>query len=209
MNTTKNNVRYAGRDQYTVLGDQNDSWYNNRARAYRSKWGRFVSSDPIGYKSGANLYSYVRQNPIIFADPHGTDLHLNGFDIFWCNHNNVTNNTDNPIKGHGNDLDDNNTHGSIPPNGGNANSTTAFGCEIDDVWFCCGANCGFFNVSDEKDCVASCDNGHPAVKCKHWHCEIVGDSETRGMAHAHLKCWEQWDNIDPDPKVQGPPPDSY
>src|SRR5262245_9675697 len=29
----KNNVRYTGRDQYTAIGDNVDTWYNNRARA--------------------------------------------------------------------------------------------------------------------------------------------------------------------------------
>jgi RHS repeat-associated protein len=43
-----------------------------RARFYDSELARFTSIDPIGLSGGqANLYSYVRNDPIIFSDPRG------------------------------------------------------------------------------------------------------------------------------------------
>jgi RHS repeat-associated protein len=69
--TTKNNVRFAGRDEYTVLGDVDDTWYNNRARAYRSGWGRFDERDPAVRGSDVNLYAYVDNAPIASRDPFG------------------------------------------------------------------------------------------------------------------------------------------
>jgi RHS repeat-associated protein len=68
---SKNNVRYAGRDQYNIIGDQNDSWYNNRARAYRTKWGRFMESDPLGHIAGPNAFIYTHDSPVDRRDPAG------------------------------------------------------------------------------------------------------------------------------------------
>ena len=43
-----------------------------RARYYQPTWGRFVSEDPIGLAGGdANLYAYVRDNPLNLVDPLG------------------------------------------------------------------------------------------------------------------------------------------
>jgi RHS repeat-associated protein len=69
--TTKNNVRFAGRDQYTVLGDVNDAWYNNRARTYRSRWGRFHGRDPALAAIGSHTYSYGASSPPNYTDPTG------------------------------------------------------------------------------------------------------------------------------------------
>ena len=74
---TKNNVRYTGRDQYTAIGDTADTWYNNRARALRTKWGRFIQRDPHGYTDGSNLVVYVMSSPLISTDPLGTTCTLN------------------------------------------------------------------------------------------------------------------------------------
>jgi len=69
---TKNNVHYTGRDQYTVIGTVDDTWYHNRARANRTAWGRFVERDPDSYGDGENLYAYVGSAPIGATDPTGT-----------------------------------------------------------------------------------------------------------------------------------------
>ncbi|HEX5009896.1 MAG TPA: RHS repeat-associated core domain-containing protein [Planctomycetota bacterium] len=67
----KNNVRFAGRDEYTVLGTVDDTWYNNRARAYRSGWGRFVQRDPSFSSILPNPYVYASLTPLHFIDPSG------------------------------------------------------------------------------------------------------------------------------------------
>jgi len=48
--------------------------YYNRARYYDPELGRFISEDPLGFGSGeANLYRYVRNNPLLFRDPTGAE----------------------------------------------------------------------------------------------------------------------------------------
>ena len=42
-----------------------------RARWFASDLGRFISSDPIGFAGGLNLYAYVGNNPINDVDPSG------------------------------------------------------------------------------------------------------------------------------------------
>lgn len=43
----------------------------SRLRTYSPADGRFLQADPIGYQSGANLYTYVGADPINFRDPTG------------------------------------------------------------------------------------------------------------------------------------------
>jgi RHS repeat-associated protein len=46
--------------------------YNYGRRFYDPNVGRFISEDPTGFNAGdANLYRYVRNNPINFVDPFG------------------------------------------------------------------------------------------------------------------------------------------
>lgn len=54
-----------------------------QSRMYANRLGRFTTTDPIMLKKERmadpqriNLYSYVRNNPLIFTDPKGTDLVL-------------------------------------------------------------------------------------------------------------------------------------
>ena len=50
--------------KYTVM------YYRNRY--YDTESGRFMQHDPFGYIDGMSLYEYVKSNPILFNDPHGT-----------------------------------------------------------------------------------------------------------------------------------------
>ncbi len=51
--------------------DKETGLYYYRARYYDPMEGRFISKDPIGFRGGINLYSYVKNNPIRYRDPYG------------------------------------------------------------------------------------------------------------------------------------------
>ena len=71
--TTGNNdnpFTFVGQANY--YRDNETDLYLLDARYYDPAAGRFVSEDPIGYKSGdVNLYRYVDNNPINLIDPTG------------------------------------------------------------------------------------------------------------------------------------------
>jgi RHS repeat-associated protein len=60
---------------YTYTGreyDKETGLYYYRARYFDAMEGRFISKDPIEFRSGTtNLYSYVQNNPINGTDPSG------------------------------------------------------------------------------------------------------------------------------------------
>ena len=45
--------------------------YHYRARYYDQNSGRFLTEDPIRFRGGTNLYSYVRNRPLDKRDPSG------------------------------------------------------------------------------------------------------------------------------------------
>jgi len=71
-----NPYMFAGRRYDIEIG-----LYYNRARYYNPFTGRFLQTDPAGYKDGMNLYAYCGNNPVGFIDPMG--LLRYGVTITW------------------------------------------------------------------------------------------------------------------------------
>jgi RHS repeat-associated protein len=49
-----------------------------RARYYDPNIGRFVGGDPQRFEGGVNFYVYTLENPVLFIDPFGLDIWLEG-----------------------------------------------------------------------------------------------------------------------------------
>ena len=60
--------RYTGKEK-----DDETGLYYHGARYYAPWLGRWTAADPAGMADGLNLYRYSRDNPIVFADPGGTE----------------------------------------------------------------------------------------------------------------------------------------
>jgi RHS repeat-associated protein len=53
--------------------------YFNRNRYYQPKYGRFFSSDPIGFSGDINLFRYGNNNPLLYTDPFGFEVKIVDF----------------------------------------------------------------------------------------------------------------------------------
>jgi RHS repeat-associated protein len=63
-----------GRFQYTgQIWIPELGLYHYKARDYSPYLGRFMQTDPIGYKDGLNWYAYVGDDPVDGSDPSGDD----------------------------------------------------------------------------------------------------------------------------------------
>ncbi|WP_337880950.1 RHS repeat-associated core domain-containing protein [Rheinheimera sp.] len=66
INSSASRFRYTG--QILLPGTE---LYHYKARVYHPKLGRFLQTDPLGYKDGINWYAYVGNDPMNMVDASG------------------------------------------------------------------------------------------------------------------------------------------
>jgi RHS repeat-associated protein len=64
---TPKRYRYTGKER-----DEESGLYYHGARYYTPWLGRWLSADPRGMVDGTNVFAYARDNPLMYADPTGT-----------------------------------------------------------------------------------------------------------------------------------------
>jgi len=63
---SKKRYRFTGKER-----DEESGLYYYGARYFAPWFARWINCDPIGMKDGLNLYSYVKNNPVIYVDKTG------------------------------------------------------------------------------------------------------------------------------------------
>jgi RHS repeat-associated protein len=84
--STGNSAGNVTRFQYTgqiMLPDLGQYYY--KARIYNSAIGRFMQTDPVGFKDDVDMYSYVGEDPMDHGDPTGLMA-----EITWTSNNTAT-----------------------------------------------------------------------------------------------------------------------
>ncbi|MCX5644786.1 MAG: RHS repeat-associated core domain-containing protein [Phycisphaerae bacterium] len=62
--------------------DKETGLYYYRARYYNPQIGRFLQTDPVGYKAGMNWYIYCQNNGVTWVDPTGL-TQMRGVTLSW------------------------------------------------------------------------------------------------------------------------------
>jgi RHS repeat-associated protein len=78
-NTSAGGAASANSYQYTGRENDGTGMYYYRGRYYNPTLQRFISEDPLQLGGGQpNFYAYVLNDPLLYIDPSGLTIHLNG-----------------------------------------------------------------------------------------------------------------------------------